>query len=58
MTKEEFELGYIERSEITKEFYDNNFITLPCKCGNESCSGWACVSNNERMIKIHNDLHT
>lgn len=56
MTKEEFEIKYIERSNITKKSYDDNFVTLPCKCGDEGCCGFACVSNNKLSIKSHNDL--
>jgi hypothetical protein len=57
MKKKEFEKGYIERSNISKEFYDKNFVTLPCNCGDKLCDGWACVSNNEFEIKTHNDLY-
>ena len=43
-TKEEFEAGYIERSKITREFYDEHFTTLPCtRCDYEECTGWAAV---------------
>lgn len=59
MTKEEFERGYCERSEITIHEYHNdyNLITLPCTCGKDGCEGWAAVVNTPRYIKIHNDLY-
>lgn len=57
MTKEEFEQGYIERSKITREFYDKHMITLPCNCGAENCKGFAAVGNNEQTIKMHMELY-
>jgi hypothetical protein len=59
MTKEEFEKGYCERSEITIDEYhdDYNLITLPCNCGNATCEGWAAVDNRELAIKAHKDLY-
>ena len=58
MSKEEFEANYINLSGITQEFYDNNFVTMPCNCGDDACEGFACVSNNELSIKAHLDLYT
>lgn len=57
MTKEEFEERYCKRSDITLEFYHENFVTLPCDCGISGCKGWACVSNSPLSIKAHNDLY-
>ena len=56
-TKKEFEDSYIENSSISKEDYDEYFVTLPCKCGNKCCSGWTCVNNDELSIKTHNNLY-
>jgi hypothetical protein len=53
MTKEEFEQGYIDRSGITKQEYDEINVTMSCDCGDESCSGWAAISNNELSINAH-----
>ena len=57
MTKEEFEKGYIEKSGITAQEYNETQVTLPCICGQEGCSGWAAVSNNPHSIKAHKDLY-
>lgn len=44
MTKQDFEAGYIERSGISREFYDENFTTMPCtRCDYEACDGWAAI---------------
>ena len=57
MTKEEFEIRYIEQSGINKDFYHKNFVTLRCECDYENCKGWACVANFEKTIRIHNELY-
>lgn len=57
MNAEEFEKGFIERSEITQEFYSEHMVTLPCTCNGEDCEGFAAVSNNELSIKAHNFLY-
>lgn len=54
MTKEEFEQSYCERSEITREYYNEHFVTLPCDCDYEECEGWACVNNDEISIHAQN----
>lgn len=58
MTLTEFEKGYCERSHITQEEYREHFVTLPCKCDDPDCPGWACVTNNPAMIQAHHDLYT
>jgi hypothetical protein len=55
--KENFEKRYCNRSNITRDYYNENFITLPCNCNQEGCSGWACVTNNDISIKAHCDLY-
>lgn len=42
MTREDFELGYAERSGMTVEAgYDLGiFPALPCDCGELYCEGW------------------
>jgi len=57
MTKEEFTNRYCERSGITREFYNEHFVSLLCRCEDSSCRGWAAVSNNELMIKTHKELY-
>jgi hypothetical protein len=59
ITKEEFEKGYIERSHITREFYDQNFVTLPCPldCDAAECEGWATIHNDPEIIKDHLRFH-
>ncbi len=47
MTKEEFERQYIERSGVTREFYDEHFVTVACDCGEEGCKGWQCRVRDE-----------
>lgn len=58
MTKEEFEKGYCNRSEITVEEYHKHFVTLPCNCGDESCNGWASITKNELVIQNHKRKYT
>lgn len=55
MSKEQFEREYCNSSEISIQEYHENFITLPCNCGN--CNGWACVNNNRISIKTHKELY-
>jgi hypothetical protein len=59
LTKDEFINEYCERSGISRNdyFYNYNLIALPCKCGHETCNGWATVTNEDRYIKIHNELY-
>lgn len=60
MSKEEFEIGYCEGSEITIEEYHNEYnqITLPCNCGEEGCQGWAAVTNIPLAVKAHVELYS
>ena len=53
MTKEEFEQGYCGRSNISREYYKQYFVTLPCACDYERCEGWAKVNNDPNSIKTH-----
>lgn len=57
MLKEEFIRQYCKNSDISIEEYNMYFITLPCKCFNNGCSGWACVNNDKISIKNHNKLY-
>ncbi|MEK4328906.1 hypothetical protein MKX70_24005 [Paenibacillus sp. FSL R7-0312] len=57
MNKKEFEEDYCRRSNIQIEEYLNGMITLPCRCGSESCKGWAAVTNNPLAIKSHVNLY-
>lgn len=52
-----FEEEYCRRSELTKEEYDKDYITLPCHCGAEGCEGWACVCKGRLTIKAHAALY-
>lgn len=54
MDKEAFEKGYCERSGISREFYNENYVTLPCDCDYEGCEGWACINNDPVSIHAHN----
>ena len=57
MTKEEFIAGYCERSQITWEELQPFQVALPCSCGDESCCGWAMVSNNPLSVQSHMQLY-
>lgn len=57
MTKEEFEERYIKGSNLTKEEYDKELITMPCKCSASNCKGWAAVYKSPLSIKAHKDLY-
>jgi len=52
-----FEKDYCEKSEISINYYNEEFVTLPCNCGQKDCNGWACVSNNKRSIENHTRLY-
>ena len=56
-TKEKFIDNYCRRSDITEQFYHENFVALPCACHAQFCEGWATVNDNELSIKAHNDLY-
>ena len=57
MTKQEFEDYYIKNSGITKEYYHENFKTLPCNCEDYTwCEGWAAVRNDD-PVKRHANLY-
>lgn len=57
MTKQEFKQSYIKASGITEEYFDEYFVVLPCKCGEENCRDWATVTNSEKCIQTHNELY-
>ena len=57
MLREEFEKQYCKNSDMAIEEYRENFVTLPCKCGEEGCNGWACVCNSPLNIKTHKRLY-
>ena len=40
ITKEEFKKFYADNSGITLEEYDEEFIAVPCNCGEGGCQGW------------------
>ena len=58
MTKEQFEKSYTKRSGMTKEFYREHFVSLPCKCTSETCMGWAAIHNDKLSIKTHKKLYS
>lgn len=57
MTIDEFIKEYCKKSNITLSELNNTDVVLPCSCGDESCKGWAVVSNNKLSIKSHNSLY-
>lgn len=58
MTKENFIKLYCEKSDITEEELLKTQVVLPCNCNDETCKGWAVVSNNELSIKAHCELYS
>jgi hypothetical protein len=57
MTRDEFIAGYCERSGVTWDELSEYLVALQCACGDESCEGWAMVSNNELSIQTHMQLY-
>jgi hypothetical protein len=57
MTKEDFIAGYCERSHMTWEALQPFQVALPCACADESCCGWAMVSNNPLSVQTHMQLY-
>ena len=53
ITKDEFESKYIQRSKITRVFYNEDYITLPCDCGEKDCEGWASISKEPENVCDH-----
>ena len=53
MTKKEFKRRSVEKSGLTENLWDEEFIVLPCNCGEDSCHGWAKVINDEFCIETH-----
>jgi hypothetical protein len=49
MTKEEFIEGHCQRSNITREQYDEHLVAIPCDCGEDLCEGWASHSRWKDM---------
>jgi hypothetical protein len=60
MNKEDFEKGYCERAGISVSDYQDKYelVTLPCKCGEIGCEGWAAVSNSPLSIENHKRLYS
>lgn len=52
ITKEKVEENYIKRSKISKDFFNEHFITIPCTCDYEKCQGWQVTSNDPFSIKM------
>ena len=45
ITMEQFEDNYCQGSGITKQYYREHRVTLPCNCEYEGCQGWASIRN-------------
>lgn len=58
MTRDEFEQGYCERSNISLKEYRRWYVTLPCACDYEGCQGWAAVRNDPYIIEHHKEFNT
>lgn len=57
MTKAQFIDRYVAASDISREEFDEWFVALPCACGDETCEGWAAVSNDPFHIKMHAQMY-
>lgn len=45
VTRDDFIIGYCERSGISWDRLRKSQVVLPCSCGEEDCQGWAMISN-------------
>lgn len=57
MTKDEFIDAYCQRSMVPRERLMARRVALPCGCGDESCDGWAMVSNDPLSVETHMRLY-
>lgn len=53
MTRDEFEAGYCERSEITVAEFRQIKVTLPCACQEPGCEGWAAIGLETTQLLHH-----
>ena len=51
----EFENKFLKNRKIDKYNFRNNFVTLPCKCKEISCEGYAIVLLSKDRILNHCD---
>lgn len=56
-TKEAFEKEYCNHSNIKLAEYREFFVTLPCRCTESDCKGWAVVPNTPLSIKVHKEIY-
>ena len=48
MTKEAFEQGYAERSNLTiEQLHELGLKATPCDCDDPHCQGWAIIFSEE-----------
>jgi len=51
LTREEFEQGYVECSQITlDQLHEFGLQVITCDCGDELCKGWAMVHKEEPAL--------
>jgi len=55
ISREVFEGSYCARSKISREYYNEWFVTMPCNCG-EGCDGWAAIRRDFVGICDHIEL--
>jgi hypothetical protein len=53
MTKDEFIDYYCRNSQWVREQFEKHRVALPCYCGDDSCQGWASVTNDPDLIEEH-----
>ncbi len=57
ISKDEFIASYCTKSGFSLDIFAKYFVALPCRCGDDSCHGWAAVSNDPWSIRIHAELY-
>ena len=59
MTKDEFEKGYAERSNVTVDWlHEHDQFAIPCDCGESECRGWQMIHLKEDEAGLINNLHS
>lgn len=58
ITQREFIDGYCSRSGVTLAWFNENYVALPCDCGEQGCNGWAAIHNTPEMVDMHNSLYS
>lgn len=57
ITRDEFEKRWMKNSGISEEEFREEWVSLPCDCGEDRCKGWAVISNDDLSIRTHLELY-